>query len=146
MIYCYYLEIKNRCILLLLNWVCLFFVNYNYKEILLFLCLKPSLVHKNKISYFIFTDIKEIFYVYIKLIFTINNQIFIYFFIFHCFIFVSLGLYKTEYEYFKNKVYTIILFWFFSLFILNNVILPISLNFFFKFSKFFVIYSYKFTF
>lgn len=136
MFYNYYSEIKNRCLLLLLNWIFLFFVNYKYKEILLFLCIKPSLKSDNDIFYFIFTDIKEILYIYIKLILAINNQLFIFFLITHFFTFVSLGLYKNEYTYIKNKIHTTIILWFFSLIIFNNILLPISLNFFLSFQNF----------
>lgn len=134
--YNYYLEIKNRCLLLLLSWIFLFFVNYKYKEILLFLCIKPSLKNDNSIFYFIFTDIKEIFFIYIKLILTINNQFLVFFLIIHLFTFISLGLYKNEYTYIKRKIYTIIILWFFSLIIFNNILLPTSFNFFLSFQNF----------
>ena len=70
MIYKYYLEIKNRFLLLSLTWVSTILVSYFYKEILLFISIKPSICNNNSIIfYFIFTDVKEVFSVYIKLIF-----------------------------------------------------------------------------
>ena len=68
--YRYYVELKNRCFLLLTCWVFTLLICYLYKEILLFI-----LVNSNNYTeqYFIFTDIGEIFYVYLQLIFFISN-------------------------------------------------------------------------
>lgn len=70
MIYKYYLEIKNRCLLLSLTWVSTILVSYLYKETLLFISIQPSICNNNSaIFYFIFTDVKEVFSVYLKLVF-----------------------------------------------------------------------------
>ena len=142
MIYTYYLEIKNRFVLLVLSWVSTIFICYCYKEILLFIIIKPIILNNNTISfYFIFTDIKEVFSVYISLIFFIGNQILIFYFIFHILSFFSLGLYKFEYRYLKLIFYTSVCFWFFSLIFLNKILFPLSLNFFLSFQLFSIIKS-----
>lgn len=142
MIYKYYLEIKNRCLLLSLTWLSTLLLSYLYKEVLLFICIKPSFCCGNKILfYFIFTDIKEVFSVYVKLIFFLSNQVLMFFFVFHTLSFVSYGLYKFEYRYLKLVFYLFICFWFFSLFIFNKVLLPVSLNFFLSFQT---LNSFKF--
>ena len=131
MIYKYYLEIKNRFLLLSVTWVSTFLVCYLYKEILLFICIKPS--HGNIIFYFIFTDVKEVFSVYLKLIFFFSNQVLVFYLIFHVFSFIVLGLYKFEYRYFKLIFNTSIFLWLFALFIFSKILFSIGLNFFLSF-------------
>lgn len=132
--YKYYLELKNRFLLLSLTWLSTILVSYYYKEVLLFICIKPSICNNNSvIFYFIFTDIKEVFSVYIKLIFFLGNQVFIFYLIFHILSFVALGLYKFEYLYLKSVFYRFQFFWLFALIIFNKVIFPVSFNFFLSF-------------
>lgn len=134
MIYIYYLEIKNRCLLLSITWFSTILVSYYYKEVLLFVCLKPGIYNNNSaIFYFIFTDIKEVFSVYIKLMFFLGNQVLIFYVLFHFLAFITLGLYKFEYRYLKLVFFSSIFFWFFSLIIFNKILFPISLNFFLSF-------------
>lgn len=138
MIYKYYLEIKNRCFLLLLTWFSTIFVGYIYRETLLFSCVKSNVYYDSNdaIFYFIFTDIKEIFSVYLTLVFFVGNQVLMFFFIFHILAFISLGLYKFEYKYLKSVFSISIFFWFFSLIIFNKILFPISLHFFLSFQSF----------
>jgi hypothetical protein len=68
MLFSYFSEIKNRIILLLLTWISTFYICYTYKEILLFVFIKPSLIlSKLNNLYFITTNITEIFITYINL-------------------------------------------------------------------------------
>ena len=135
MIYQYYLEIKNRFLLLFLTWVFTFCICYIYKEILLFLCItKVSSVSDSKtILYFIFTDVKEVFSVYFQLILFISNQVLLFYLFFHCFSFISLGLYNFEYKYLKLIFFSSMVFWCILFLLLNNVLLPLSWNFFLSF-------------
>ena len=137
MIYKYYLEIKNRCLLLSLTWVSTILVSYFYKEILLFISIQPSICNNNTnlIFYFIFTDVKEVFSVYIKLIVFLGNQVLIFYLIFHILSFIAFGLYKFEYRYLKLIFYTSIGFWVVSLIVFNKILFPISLNFFLSFQS-----------
>jgi sec-independent protein translocase protein TatC len=136
MIYKYYVEIKNRCLLLFLTWVSTIFVSYIYKETLLFLCIKPNKTYYSDIIfYFIFTDVKEIFSVYIQLVFFVGNQILLFYVIFHLLAFVSLGLYRFEYRYLKLVFYASVFFWVISFIILNKVLLPLSWEFFLSFQS-----------
>ena len=135
-IYKYYLEIKYRIFLLFLNLIFTIFICYIYKEILLFLCLtKINLFYHNQIFYFIFTDVKEVFSVFIKLICFISKQICIFYLFFHILSFISLGLYEFEYKYLKFVFYSGMLFWLFWFFLLNQILLPISWNFFLSFQS-----------
>lgn len=137
MIYQYYLEIKNRLLLICLTWFFTLFVCYVYKETLLFLSLTnvDLLSCNNVVFYFIFTDVKEVFSVYLKLIFFVSKQVFIFYFIFHILAFISLGLYKFEYKYLKFIFFSGIFFWFFGFFLLNKFLLPFSWNFFLSFQS-----------
>lgn len=137
MIYKYYLEIKNRFILLVLTWISTVFVSYIYKETLLFLCLiKVDLFnHNNVIFYFIFTDVKEVFSVYIKLVFFVGNQVLVFYLIFHSLAFIALGLYQFEYKYLKIMFHSGIFFWLLSFFLLNRILLPITWSFFLGFQS-----------
>lgn len=135
MIYKYYLEIKNRIFLVFLTWSSTVFVSYVYKETLLFLCLTK--VHlfcdSNVLFYFIFTDVKEVFSVYLQLILFVGNQFCVFYLLFHILSFLSLGLYKFEYRYLKLLFYSGLFFWFFSFILFNQLLLPISWNFFLSF-------------
>lgn len=147
MIYNYYLEIKNRCLLLSLTWISIIFVSYFYKEVLLFVCIKPSILcNASAIFYFIFTDVKEIFSVYMTLILFLGNQILMFYSAYHALSFVSLGLYKFEYKHCRLVFLTSILFWFFSLLIFTKVLFPISLNFFLSFQTLTSVKSLNFHF
>ena len=135
MIYQYYLEIKNRILLLILMWFFTIFVCYFYKELLLFLCITKINLLNNVFFYFIFTDVKEVFSVYFKLIFFISQQIFIFYFVFHIMAFISLGLYKFEYNYLKRIYFIIIFFYIFLYFFINQILLPVTWNFFLSFQS-----------
>jgi sec-independent protein translocase protein TatC len=137
MVYTYYLEIKNRFLLLFLTWISTVFVCYIYKEILLFSCLTKVYLfsQSNAIFYFIFTDVKEVFSVYLQLVFFVGYQVFIFYLISHSLAFISLGLYKFEYRYLKQMFYSGFFFWVVSFMLLNQILLPISWNFFLSFQS-----------
>lgn len=136
----YLLEIRNRLILTFLTWLSIVFISYLYKETLLFLILQPNRLFKSNTDfysfYFIFTNVTELFSVYIQLIIFVSSQIaFIYFIYYHCFNFLSLALFEWEY-------YLIFLFLKLSFIILccsvvltNYIIVPLTWDFFFSFQK-----------
>nr|WAJ48188.1 hypothetical protein CCFAOBFC_00003 [Haslea ostrearia] len=67
-LYRYYIELKNRFLLLLTTWISTLLVSYIYKEILLFIIIEPSLNYSSQnMLYFIFTNVTEIFTVYLKI-------------------------------------------------------------------------------
>jgi len=133
----YFLEIKNRTILLILSWVSIFFVCYSYKEILLYIIIKPSLnlsTEFNKI-YFITTDITEIFNTYINLASFISNQIIIFLLLNHFRFFLAPGLYSCEKKKLKAGFCVYLLFAISSNLFLYYILLPMSWNFFFHFQQ-----------
>lgn len=136
----YFVEIKYRFFFILLNVFVTLFTSYIYKEVLLFLVLKPyNTNYKTSnffLSYFIFTDITEIFSVYVKLVYFVTLQVLFIYFVYHFFIFFSYAMFKKEYQFQKRFLTWCILTFFSSLLILNFIILPLSWNFFFSFQNF----------
>jgi sec-independent protein translocase protein TatC len=134
----YFIEFKNRLVFILLFYLSTFLVLYVYKEILLFLLVQPkSKININSNSfYFIFTDVTEIFYVYIKLILFISFQFLILFIIYNVFIFLIPALFKKEYYYMKTFIKTIFYTWLFSGLVSNYYLIPISWDFFLSFQNF----------
>lgn len=134
----YYLEIKNRLLLLVLAWVSAILVSYIFKEVLLFIVTKQNLTLSvnNKTFYFIFTDVTEVFYVYMKLILFIGTQIFFFHVLYHVFTFISLGLYGYEYDYLALTFKTSLIMFFFSIVVFNKVLFPFSWEFFLSFQNF----------
>lgn len=135
--YKYFLEIKFRFLLLGINWGFTSLICYIYKETILFILVNSNnyLQENYKKTYFIFTDISEIFYVHLQLIFFISNQITALMLIYHVILFLSSGLYKFEYKNLQFVIKATIFTWFSSLILLNNYIIPTSWNFFLSFQK-----------
>ena len=135
--YDYYLEIKNRSVLVLICWAFVSIVCYLYKEIILFLLIEinqNSLTNLKK-SYFIFTNINEIFRVYVQLTFFISNQVTFFFLMYHSVLFLSSGLYRSEYKRLQLIFKMILLSGVVSFFLLNKLVLPVSSNFFLSFQQ-----------
>jgi len=136
MFYSYFLEIRNRFLLIVYAWVFTSLASYLYKETLLFLLIKPNFCLTNPIPiYFIFTSITEIFSTYLKLIYFLSNQICLMCFFYHVLLFFSPGLYYYEYQLLKKVFLIGLVFFFFSIIILNTVILPACWNFFLSYQK-----------
>lgn len=136
----YYLEIKNRFFLSLLSWTFTLVFCSIYKEELLFLVTKSTSssinFSKNNIQlYFIFTDVKELFYVYLKLIFFFTNQLCIFLLIYQMFMFFYLGLYVKEYLKFKLILKFSFVFFVITILISYAFIIPFSWNFFLSFQS-----------
>lgn len=133
--YKYYLEIKHRFFLILINWLFTTWICYIYKDSLLFFLINSNykLINTHKQSYFIFTDISEVFYVNLNIIFFISNQISLILILYHLLNFLSLGLYKTELIKFKILFKFFFVTWLISTFICYHIIIPVSWNFFLSF-------------
>jgi sec-independent protein translocase protein TatC len=133
----YISEIKNRLTLLFLTWCSIILIGYFYKEILLFLFLKSEIFENNefKIYYFIFTDVTEVFSVYIKLILFISFQILFLYVLYHSFIFLSRGLFIFEYYYLKFLLQIVISIWFVSIIMSKYILIPTMWDFFLNFKN-----------
>ena len=133
--YKYYVELKNRLILLLLTWISVTTVCYFYQEILIFeiidLTNYAGLSKKN--PYFIFSNVTDIFSVSLHLIFFVSNQCLFIFFMYHFLLFFSTGLYYFE---LKNFVYILkisFFYWILTIIFINFFLFPFCWNFFLSF-------------
>nr|YP_010247924.1 Sec-independent protein translocase component TatC [Pseudo-nitzschia delicatissima]QTJ30069.1 Sec-independent protein translocase component TatC [Pseudo-nitzschia delicatissima] len=132
--YQYYLEIKNRILLLLFTWASLLIVCYHFKEPLLFTFIDSNKYY-NTVPYFIFTNVDEIFYVYLRLVFFIANQITFVIGLYHGLMFLALGLYHSEYNQLKSIVKIFIVTWLCSIILLKKIVVPFSWSFFLSFQE-----------
>lgn len=131
----YFLEIRNRLFLLSLMWLTVLSVCYSFKEILLYIIIKQSICFKESL-YFIFTDVAEIFYVYLSLTFFIGNQVLLIYFFYHIFLFFSSGLFYSEYSYLVFIFKISLTLFSFSVFLYNTIFFPFCLKFFLSFQNF----------
>jgi sec-independent protein translocase protein TatC len=133
----YLLEAKNRLFLLLLTGSSCFLVGYFYKETLLFLFVQPLMYQDTNshsaVFYFIFTDVTEIFSVYIKLVSFLSIQLTLLYVLYHLFVFFSPAMYYKEYLYFNLVSKVIIFVWCFSIIMLTQILIPLTWKFFLSF-------------
>jgi len=137
----YFLEIKNRIVLLLITILSTLLISYLYKETLLFLITQPErIMFKNSsysAFYFIFTNVTEILSVYVQLVTFIGFQAFFLFIFYHCFVFFSPAMFKSEYYFLYTLFKVSITVWFFSAIAANFLLVPITWDFFFSFQELF---------
>ena len=143
----YFLEIKNRLVLLLVTWLSTILISYFYKETLLFFIVQPNtFTHINghlAFFYFIFTDVTEVLAVYLKLITFLSFQFFLIYTIYHFFSFLSPALFQLEYLYCKFGIKTIGLMWLFSAVLSTYFLIPLTWNFFLSFQDLTVTCSFN---
>ena len=132
--YQYYLEIKNRILLLLFTWASLLMVCYYFKEPLLFTFINSNKYYNNA-PYFIFTNVDEVFYVYFRLVFFVTNQITFIIALYHILLFLTLGLYHSEYTQLKTVLKIFIITWLCSVVLLKKFVVPFSWSFFLSFQE-----------
>jgi len=135
----YLLEIKNRIFLLVITVLSTSFINYLYKEILLFLITQPERFTNNNVYYsnfyFIFTDVTEILTIYIKLITFLGYQLLLIFIIYHCFVFFTPAMFKSEYLFLFSFLKIIMIICFVSVTVFNFLLIPITWEFFYSFQE-----------
>ena len=134
----YLIEFKNRLFFLVLLYISTSVTLYLYKEILLFLLVQPKykiVDNKFNVVYFIFTNVTEIFSVYIQLILFITFQLLVLFSVYHFYIFFIPALFKKEYAYLKAIIKVIFVSWLFSMIVSNYYIIPFSWDFFLSFQN-----------
>jgi len=135
--YKYYLEIKNRILLLFVTWISLLAICYFFKEPILFIFINSNKYYNelNNFSYFIFTDVGEIFYVYLQLVFFVANQITVCMLFYHCLMFFASGLYNSEYSQLQSAFKLFITSWLLSIILLKEFVVPFSWSFFLSFQN-----------
>lgn len=128
----YLIEIKNRVFLLFTVWLTYFFLFFLYKELLLYLCIKPSVTNTHDLNsfYFITTNVAEVLSSYFLIISYICNFLIFLFLIFQIIAFLIPGLYYKERKNLVLIFFSIFLLVLISTFIFYNLILPLSWIFF----------------
>ena len=94
MLYRYYTEVKSRIFLLLISGISIFLVGYILKEVILSIIVSSySSSSSLEVSYFIFTDVVEVFNVYVCLVFFLGKQVLLFHMFYHSLLFKSLKFY-----------------------------------------------------
>lgn len=134
--YLYYLELKNRLFLLLLTWVSVTIVCFMHKELLIFVVIDTTdyIGFLKTNPYFVFSNVTDILNSYIQIIFFVSNQICFFVVLYHLCLFLTPGLYSSEYKNFIFILQISFICWFFSVLVLNYVVLPLSWAFFLSFN------------
>lgn len=103
-------------------------ISYLYKETLLFTIVQPNLsLNEYKDNfYFIFTNVLEVFSVYLRLTLFLSLQISFVYLLYHIFIFLSSGFFYLEYLYFKFFIKVVLMVWFLSIVLSTFILIPFS--------------------
>ena len=141
-LYLYYLELKNRSLLISLCWFNVILVSYIFKEVLLYIVTAHNIVPNILTSnYFIFTDVLEVFAVYVFLIFFAGNHAIVFSFAYHIFLFLLPGLTSSEKLFIVFLLLSQILLFFLSFVVFHQFLLMLCGEFFFGFKEFHYIKS-----
>lgn len=129
----YFVEIKNRLILVFILQVSTLLSLYYYKTCVLFTVVSPVTQLDESMHYFIFTSVTEPFSVHFNLTFFINKQLSIAYFLYQFSIFLLPAFYKLEFlNIFLFSKITFV-FWVLSAFAANLVVIPLTWCFFLEF-------------
>jgi len=131
----YIIEIKNRFIFLAVCFSSLLVISYYYKEALMFFCIEQNnnQVTDFSFSYFICTEILEVFNSNLQITFFVSSQFTLIFLIYHCFIYLSRGLSCLEYYRYRKLLILILFGWCFSFIVAKYLVFPLSSSFFLDF-------------
>ena len=127
----YILELKNRAFFACFSWFTTVVICYCYKETLLYLLIKINKELVNADSfYFITTNLTDVFAVYVKISCFISNQFLFMYLLYHFLVFISPGLYYTEYKNLSIFFCLSICFNLIGGFLFNSIFLPYIWSFF----------------
>ena len=131
----YFLEIRNRLVLIVFAWVLTFGICYWYKETLLFVFSKPlvQLYPEESKKYFIATSLTELFSSYMLISFFMANQLTMVFSISQIVIFITPALYSYEAKKIRNLFFFSLLLWLLNVIFLNSFMFSHVFNFFISF-------------
>ena len=132
----YLYEIKNRIFILGLAWVSSLCTCYFYKEVILYILLKPSLFEtKTDNLYFIYTNLTELFSTYIDITFFVSNHVLGLLLVFQIYSFLKPSLYKHESNFIKQTFTQLLIVLLLSVTVTYYIIIPYSWDFFINFEK-----------
>jgi sec-independent protein translocase protein TatC len=137
MLYRYYTEVKSRIFLLLISGISIFLVGYIFKEVILSIIVSSySSSSSLEVSYFIFTDVVEVFNVYVCLIFFLGKQVLLFHMFYHSLLFIVPGLTKSEYRHFLLFSLASSFLFLVSVIMFKKFLFPFSWIFFLSFKNF----------
>ena len=132
----YLYEIKNRIFILGLAWMSSLCTCYFYKEVILYILLKPSLSEpKTDNLYFIYTNLTELFSTYLDITFFVSNHVLGLLLVFQIYSFLKPSLYKHESDLIKQTFTQLLVVLLLSATITYYIIIPYSWDFFINFEK-----------
>jgi sec-independent protein translocase protein TatC len=134
----FFLEFQNRTFLITFIWFYLIIVCYYYKKILFFLLLNKLILKKKLEVYFVYTNVTELFFIYLKLINFFTLQVIFWFFCYHFLIFMTPALYKKEFFNCKKLICILIINWQVNFIFTIVFIFPVTWGFFENFQKLFI--------
>jgi len=117
-------------VLIVFCWTMSFSLCFAYKEVLLYVCLKPSLHTKILNLHFITTNIFEMFTSYLIVAHLLSNCVVSLFIIYQILAFLLPSLYNNEIVIVKKVLKVSFISLFFSSFFFYTILLPISWEFF----------------
>jgi len=126
----YLYELKKYFLYNILLIFLIFILNFFYFDELLYILLKPLLVN---INYLIFTNLTDIFFIYIKIYFISIFYFYVPLFIFQLNQFLKNGLYLYEQELIKYMSFSFLFFFIFNNIIIYFFLIPSIWNFFLNF-------------
>jgi sec-independent protein translocase protein TatC len=131
----YWLELKIRLIYSFIMLLITVIVCYIYKEPIIYLLIKP-LINTSQLDikqYFIFTNLIEIFIMYLKITFIISLYLIIPFILYQIWLFLIPGLYLYEKIYLKYILLFLIVMLYIGILLTYFIIIPFAWNFFLGF-------------
>lgn len=132
----YLLEVKNRFLLILIGILSALCVSYYCKNVLLFCLIKPHNVKTSlSFNYFIFTNVTDLVFIYLKLIYFFISQITLLMFIYHLFAFLNTTFSKQEYYFTIYFLKFFLVIWVSGIFLSKYIFIPYSWEFFLSFQK-----------
>ena len=138
MFFRYYIEIRSRLFLLFISSSLILLAGYIFKEILLSIVINSygTADSFKELSYFIFTNVVEIFNVYVCLILFLAKQVLFFQLCYHSLMFLVPGFTKSEYRYLLIFFSTSGFFFLLSVVLFKKLLFPLSWNFFLSFKTF----------
>lgn len=139
----FFFELKIRFFLLVITCGIVVFVSFFFKEVLLSIFL---ICCGDKVPSFIFTNVTEIFSVYVFIVFFFANQVLILFFLYHLALFILPSLTVFEFNVFVYFYKLSYLFFVVSFFVFFLFLFPLSWDFFLSFQSFHLVKSFSMDF
>jgi len=134
MLFKYFIELKNRALVIFLTWISLLIAFLTYKENLLYLIIQPNFEVLN-FSHFIFTNINEIWLVYLDLSQFLTNQLSFFFLFYQFLLFLTPALCDSENKAVKLTAFICLIFWLTASICYSYYLIPLLLLYLLHFNS-----------